>query len=525
MKKILLLLLFVPFAEGVIINEIMYNPSGNEFDFEYLELYGQGNLSGWMFEGIDLVFPENSSIDGHMVIANTLFDEGGGDFFDRYGFNASFEYKGSLHNDGETIILRDGKNKIVDIVTYDDLVEENHSLERIDIEKESYDLSNWAESVNGGTPGKENSVSMQNGCDWELALLMNSSIAADFKLQARRIKGKGKTNLSIALWIEDTFGNIIKKYMDIKAEAVTKKTSSSYRPSLGSGFGYIINANLTLDCEDSTDNNALSELIFIPEERVEGSSLEILGVSKAEYGKEIKVRLKVYKGNTSKYAVHIYAENGERISETSSLHFRDKYQSYSLTVPLLLEKCGEEDASVVVEGLGMETRKDISIEKKECEKTASQKFSFDIYEMPMRVRVDEPFEIKVYMDNYEGKIGVESYVYKGKTRYSEAKKTVFLNGGRIILLEHVVSEGKEGDYSVKVRVMREGYKTASEKIQKIFLEVPVVEEKVKIIERKIDVPLRECNEVIYESENSKELVPLFLLGLFVLAAFLSVLRK
>jgi len=34
------LIILCNFSDAMVINEIMYNPSGNEYDFEYIELFG-----------------------------------------------------------------------------------------------------------------------------------------------------------------------------------------------------------------------------------------------------------------------------------------------------------------------------------------------------------------------------------------------------------------------------------------------------------------------------------------------------
>src|SRR3989344_6246486 len=92
----------------VLITEIMYNPDGNEQDFEFIELFGNESVAGWYFEGIDFVFP-NTTIEGYVVIAA---DANQSSY--RYGTNISFDFKGSLKNTGETLILRNGKGEIID---------------------------------------------------------------------------------------------------------------------------------------------------------------------------------------------------------------------------------------------------------------------------------------------------------------------------------------------------------------------------------------------------------------------------
>src|SRR6267143_695704 len=62
----------------VVFNEIMYHPSSNETQMEWVELYNQMavdmDLSGWFLtNGMSFVFPEGTIIQGggHLVVASS----------------------------------------------------------------------------------------------------------------------------------------------------------------------------------------------------------------------------------------------------------------------------------------------------------------------------------------------------------------------------------------------------------------------------------------------------------------------
>lgn len=161
----------------VVINEISYNPpeSGND-SLEYIELYNAGassvNLNGWHFlKGIEDTLPNVVLAPGSYFVTavnaqamNTVFGV------------AVYEWSsGALSNSGESIVLLDATNAIIDSVLFDDTdpwpVEPDGngpSLELIDAALDNNDGANWQFSggstgvvINGfevfGTPGAQNS--------------------------------------------------------------------------------------------------------------------------------------------------------------------------------------------------------------------------------------------------------------------------------------------------------------------------------------------------------------------------------
>jgi len=570
----LVLILIDSVSSLVVVNELMYNPAGNEYDFEYIELYGEGeDISNWYFEGIDFIFPANTTINGYLVIANTLNDSGpDNDIFDRYpDINCSFEYIGTLSNTGETIILRDNNN-IIDLVTYDDSVNENHSLERVDIDKNSNDPNNWAESISGGTPGRENSVSFVSGCDWQLSIIINSTVSDDpeWQIRASKLEGDGKANLTIKHWIEDHEGNTVKSYSDINIEnALSQSTSSKYSPSLNKGQGYFIKANITgISCNDKEiSNNFISELIFVPGEQGAyslNSSINILDITPdpAEFGEIVKVKINVYRGDTLKYAVYAYIENddGKEVSEKPIMHFRDKFTNYTLTVPIQLKpNCdGDYDDgehNIIIEGLDLTALEKIDIEGTEssfCEDSGSSSstssssgkgFNYNLEEFSPNIEAGKEFEIKVNIENKnkEGhNLDIWSYVYRGSKCYSGDRqdnlKTIYLpaESSKIVTLTNLIAEAEPGDYKLKIKMQRDDYKTEKEMTQTIVIIEPETEEPEKDFNENQEIYIQQNSFIpnqypliVYESNSykSKKLVPYFIIGLLGFFSVFLILKR
>ena len=152
----------LPIPPNIIINEIMYNPTETpEKDHEWVEIYNNDtipiDITGWNFyeDGANhgLTLKQGSmtiSSGGYAVIAenDTAFME------DYPGYTGTLidSSWGALHNDGETIALKNGST-IIDSVNYTSYtpIQEGRSLEK--------DATGWYESkVEGGTPGKINSI-------------------------------------------------------------------------------------------------------------------------------------------------------------------------------------------------------------------------------------------------------------------------------------------------------------------------------------------------------------------------------
>jgi hypothetical protein len=149
---------------SVVINEIMYNPSGSDNGHEWIEIYSDlpVNLSSWKFfeantnHGLTLI---NGSyiVNGYAVITDEYdtflidYPEYNGTLFD-----SSWS---SLSNTGEYLAIKNSSLDIIDFVNYSSIYANGNgkSLERFGL--------NWNDSgVNSGSPGKENNITNSIVC-------------------------------------------------------------------------------------------------------------------------------------------------------------------------------------------------------------------------------------------------------------------------------------------------------------------------------------------------------------------------
>jgi len=111
---------------GIVINEIMYHPGTacGAFtpELDYVEILNTGNTAVDMSfvkftNGIDYTFPFGSTLAPNQfyVIAEdkAIFDT-------NYGATADGQYKGTLSNKGDSLVLKNVQNNIIDIVAFND---------------------------------------------------------------------------------------------------------------------------------------------------------------------------------------------------------------------------------------------------------------------------------------------------------------------------------------------------------------------------------------------------------------------
>lgn len=172
---------------AIVINEIMFHPSSERTDEEYIELFNSGaatiNLTGWRLRGFSFRFPNVTIAPGGylVIVGNTNA------FRAKYPAVANVigNWDGVLSNTGEEIELENAAGDRVDLVTYadegdwavrirsplwnqgwtwaDDADGGGSSVELINHRLPNDSGQNWASStVIEGTPGAANSVASAN---------------------------------------------------------------------------------------------------------------------------------------------------------------------------------------------------------------------------------------------------------------------------------------------------------------------------------------------------------------------------
>lgn len=523
----------------------LYNPTDAPMDLEGMVIYDKDDSH-------ELYVTDSTTISGTVIGSEgylVVYRNGDSDF--------------ELNNIGyEEVRFFDGypvnSSNLIDSVSYQGSVE-GMSWSKVD--------GNWYKS----TPTLAEENTRVNGCDWEVEVLPKESVfnlgkQVEFDVVLKRNHGEPGI-LTVRGWIEDIFGKRVKEYRPWTNQSVTTTRTKTYSPNLKEDV-YRISFEITeADCQDNNEeNNVDSKLIAIsPYYKIFDSSLKIekiyLGRDEtAEWGDRVRVKVNIYKGDESKYNVELYAEkDGEIVSKRTKTSAHDKFNNYTLTLPVQLEPNCEEKLQdgiyeMVLTGLEKEDRWSFEIEgidNELCQEVegggtgGKQRFDYKILERPESVKPGEIFDVRVEItgDKEEHDLKVWSYVYRGPKHYSDEKiETVHLGKDeiKIVDLEVEMEDGvEEGDYKFKVKINKDNQKTNKEMTE----EINVINEKNQCVvigenlglknESSLKEKLswarkmKEGGEVVYLSSSAQSFqwLPAMVMGLLVLLSLMLIFKK
>jgi len=298
----------------------------------------------------------------------------------------------------------------------------------------------------------------------------------------------------IEYWVEDLFGNVVKNTIN-----TTNTNKKSFSPKLDEpDKAFLIKSRIAfIACNDSNQDDNYAEMLFVvkgeepaKESKIEISELYLNKDNAIEFGETLKAKLSIYKGDSTKNVISIWAENqkGSKIStETSKITITKKFSENLITVPVQLKlncdsKLDEGRHFLVVDGLGIKTKKEFMVkgnldslcpkETKLSTETASEtnsKFSYEIISIPLTAENNNKFKTQVLITaKDETMLKIWSYVYRGSKCYSGEREDniqeilIQANGNKTVELENTITDAEPGDYKLKVKLLLEGQKTEKE---------------------------------------------------------------
>lgn len=348
-------------------------------------------------------------------------------------------------------------------------------------------------------------------CDWKLAFTNPPAISRgenfSFTIEISRLYGPIQ-NITVRGQIEDIFGRIVETYQPWTSQLITSSNSRTYSPNLPEGTYSLSFWQVNQSCNDAAQlNNNASHVVAINQQYHQNNSfisiekVNVGGDNIAKWGDSIETKLALYRGDSSSTSVTLWVEKGsKKISDTARITLSQQFKAYNLTVPLFIDlNCAEKynsgTAQVVLEGLGMKDEQDISITEDrsdECDDlpedssstsslATARSVSFRIPSFPSMVT--QPFfdfDVQINNGKDPAQYKVWSYLYKGRTCYScQGDENLREANAQILNLDKSETQvipftltiddlAPEGNYSVKVKLLKEGQKTAKEWTGSVF---------------------------------------------------------
>jgi hypothetical protein len=365
--SIILLIIFLSsFVEGIRINEINYNPINQTYYDEYIEIYSESPINLSEFILCDLSDCDNLILYKQYNSSYYLITTNQSNYRDCdcniYIIDDSRLGNG-LNNDGDCIFLNSSSLNLS--FCYNDSIEQGYSLQ----------------FFNGSWRKCELSPCQENFCEGE----------QDFYVEFPKIIFN--KNREFPVFIDAKNKSIL---YDVKIDILANGTRLSMiydenQKVWKSTYYYVNGINLTnkifiLKINSNFSGQATLEVkirdyvtyiypififnIFLDESQNQSQQENESYIKVIDYEVDssfVKTKLKIYRGNTRKYAVYAYIydrENNKKVSEDTVVYALDKFIEYNLVLPIKLKEINKsKNYLLVVEGLDLKEQREIFLEK------------------------------------------------------------------------------------------------------------------------------------------------------------------
>jgi len=477
-------------ARAVEINEIMYNPAGDDAGNEWVEIYNleRFDLANWTIGDLSsndtLVAIKVTDSQFAIVVENPLL------FADS---NASVYFAGStigngLGNSGDTIYFYNQNKTLVDFVAYNSTFANgnNKTLEKYN--------NSWHESIaNGGTPGYENSVFLFSENNSDISVNVTANVTENSTINYTNLTNS--TNSS-----QNNTANIT------NSANTTNSTNSS-----------INHANST----QNETNAADACFTFIQ-----------INTSKQIYEDEaIKFR-HIVNSSSDNFSIIYWVEDlfgavvknpyeTRTLTEKSFTPHPSERDTVYIIKSVLKTDCANATAEKIVIFKTNETFEDIPVKetknetKKEEVNEDKTKFSYNLlyYDENITQNVEARAVVEIISDGEPHQIKITGYIYRGAKKYSdiyEESFTIDRNDKKSTELLFLTG-ASPGEYKMKIRINKDSQKTDYE----ITMNVTVISDFANATENNGETMNKTSNNmsatktnttsppVVYQSKQSK----------------------
>lgn len=432
---------------NVVINEIMYNPSGSDDKHEWLEIVNTGsgsvNLTGWKLNESNtnhaLTIKQRSSVlnpNEYAVIADDwatfLLDYTN---YTKILIDSSF----SLLNSGETLALKDSSGAVIDEVAYANLASEGNSICKIS--------DSWMECL--ATPGEQN-IALENQTQENPELNETPPTTSG-----------GETSGTVNPELTIIFYPSQMKFGDYGI-AFIKFYSGSHEYSNLKFLAYGYPSQVLMDLEGN-------------------------GVTASSYNSNVAIGVNVQKNNTVYIALPVFLKQ-DCDNQYSDGTYRIRVRAYNSG-----EEITTQDFNLPVAGRNELFCPNKTKSNENCNTAQNVKSNLEIVSYPAIVYTGKDFSILVNLSFDTVKnLTVYFYVFSGHKLLSDGgwyanQKQILVNPDSPVLVElkNRIKDGVEaGNYKLRVRVEGE---------EDITKDIEVVEAPVEIV---LNLSCREMGDKI-----------------------------
>ncbi len=582
MHKRLVLFFLVSLAQFVsaeiVINEVMYNPEGEDNNREYIEVYSTVSLENFTIEDLassDVLKLVKSTSNFYSLIVE--------DGFNYSNIDASIYAIGAtigndLNNDGDVFVLRDQNGKLLDAFSY---------IDGLGGDGDGFSLCRFPD-VTGLFSACSPSPGLKNDQD---SLIDNDIRINEFLPDPT---GNDSASMPWGEWIElynfgdsdvDVEGFFLKDeaghqiiISDTRVLETTMLEEEGYLVVYMNGFfGFLNNDDLEHIYLFDSAGNLIDDVSYdgsqegvswglddskwilseptphtenpIGEHEITSSiSIERVYIGtdhKAKWGDTLRVRLQVSRGNTTKEAVEAYIvdEDENLVSKRTMFDIHDHFVEHDFTIPIqIYPNCKQKYENgiyeLVIEGLDDRVTTEFEIREIDSALCAQQSLLenslvYEILDAPKSISPEEEFDVLLKVTNYldvQKGFEVWSEVSDGSKIVSEKKKedgitSILPSGGSTVLhIGNSIPSGENGDYELAVKFLEDGKKRAKSVRQPIVVVSNKESNSETVLNEEVEEPLE---KVAYLSSGNKQKnIALYLLiFLIILLAVYGVTRN
>ena len=510
--KVIIILIIIPaVSANIFISEIMYDPAGSDTGREWIEIYSDGacaNLSNYkLYEnnvnhGLTLINGTFTLCNNeYAVIADNYIS-----FLEEYNFTGNlYDSTFSLSNTNETLIIKN-TTTIFDNATYYNTQGAEGNGKAL-----CRTITSFIECE--PTPGKENIFVQPPSLE---ILQINEFFpdpegADDAPMPGGEfieIYNPNSYDIDLTNYkLYDEYGHmIIITDTNTLSGAIIK--SNDYLAIYMNGFFGLLNNEGYESIRLYNNNNQLMDTVTyasteealswskvnniwnlrIPSPNEENnkdepryrSSLEIINIyvgtdNKAKFGDNLRAKINVYKGNTTKNSVKLYIPD---LTKETRTNLYNKFTNYTLTLSVQIEpNCNENlkdgKYNLILKGLDQETQKEIEIGGitsslcQEIKQNATKKITYEIIGYPSQKESEIISKVKLVNNEPEKTTyTIWSYASKGNSVITgdqyENIQTIELPKESSIdaeLRNNIEPDVESGTYDYKIKLLKEGRKT------------------------------------------------------------------